>query len=312
MPDVKISELPAAAAVADAMQFEVNDAGTSRRVTAAQVKEHVAGATNGVLARTGAGVVTARTITGTAPVTVANGNGVSGNPTIGVTLATVTEAEDGTGTGLMNATLTAAAIAAQAGGGGGGGGAWAPYNGTDGIFWSFAVNGVSAAIQTPDFENGYEYLVELRRVTPNRESARTINHQMNMTVEFQGVGTLSRPVVLIPAGSSGTEREVGSQGNTVIEYGPPVPAGTPYDALVETLSPRLLRHVHTLRRHYFVRGTIALSADPVALNEGLWAVGNGATTSRIRRLRFTFAGATTQFNGGEARLYRRGQTLLNP
>jgi hypothetical protein len=38
MSGIKISDLPAAAAALGAMQFEVNDAGTSRRVTADQIK----------------------------------------------------------------------------------------------------------------------------------------------------------------------------------------------------------------------------------------------------------------------------------
>lgn len=49
-------------------------------------------ATNGIIARTGAGTVAARTITAGTDITVSNGDGVSGNPTIGTnsTLATVT------------------------------------------------------------------------------------------------------------------------------------------------------------------------------------------------------------------------------
>jgi hypothetical protein len=42
MSGIKISDLPAASAALGAMQFEVNDAGTSRRVTAEQVKAYAA------------------------------------------------------------------------------------------------------------------------------------------------------------------------------------------------------------------------------------------------------------------------------
>ena len=42
-------------------------------------------ATNGIIARTGAGTVAARTITAGTEISVSNGDGVSGNPTIGVT-----------------------------------------------------------------------------------------------------------------------------------------------------------------------------------------------------------------------------------
>jgi len=47
--------------------------------------------TNGVLARTGAGTAAARSITGTAPIAVTNGDGVAGNPTISVSDITDTQ-----------------------------------------------------------------------------------------------------------------------------------------------------------------------------------------------------------------------------
>jgi hypothetical protein len=45
MANVKISDLTAASAVADANQFEINEAGSSKRVTAAQIKTYVGGGT---------------------------------------------------------------------------------------------------------------------------------------------------------------------------------------------------------------------------------------------------------------------------
>jgi len=43
MANVKISDLSAASAVADANQFEINESGTSKRVTASQVKSYLTG-----------------------------------------------------------------------------------------------------------------------------------------------------------------------------------------------------------------------------------------------------------------------------
>lgn len=68
--------------------------------------------TTGVLTRTGAGAISARTIAGTSPVSVSNGDGVAGNPTISVgaastsatgvvELATTAEALAGTSTSLV-------------------------------------------------------------------------------------------------------------------------------------------------------------------------------------------------------------------
>jgi hypothetical protein len=75
---------------------------------------------NGLVARTGSGTVAARTITGTAPITVTNGDGVIGNPTVAVSAATTsaagvvqlaTSAEAITGTDAAKA-VTSATLAA--------------------------------------------------------------------------------------------------------------------------------------------------------------------------------------------------------
>jgi hypothetical protein len=65
-------------------------------------------ATNGVIARTGAGTVAGRTITGGTNITVTNGDGVSGNPTISTsaTTCTGTVTSIATGTGLTGGTIT--------------------------------------------------------------------------------------------------------------------------------------------------------------------------------------------------------------
>ena len=115
MANVKISDLPAAVAAQLAMEFEVNDAGTSRRVTAAQIDTLVLGATNGFVARTGTNARAARTLTAGTGVAVTNGNGASGNPAIA--LSTAAQASlakaDNAQPAFMLAVLTANASAAK-------------------------------------------------------------------------------------------------------------------------------------------------------------------------------------------------------
>lgn len=62
-------------------------------------------ASNGMIARTGAGTVSARTITGTSPISVSNGDGVSGAPSI--SLGTVPIANGGTGQTTQTAGMDA-------------------------------------------------------------------------------------------------------------------------------------------------------------------------------------------------------------
>jgi hypothetical protein len=86
---------------------------------------------NGLVARTGAGTAAARTVTAGTGITVTDGDGVAGNPTVAATLASQAEAEAGTdNTKLMtplrlrnalNATGSAPVYACRA---------WVNFNGT--------------------------------------------------------------------------------------------------------------------------------------------------------------------------------------
>lgn len=82
-------------------------------------------ASAGMIARTGSGTVAARTLTAGTGISIINGDGVAGNPTI---------------------------TAGAAG--------WEAYNTTgDGKFYDFAVHGAVASVETPTFADGYEYMI---------------------------------------------------------------------------------------------------------------------------------------------------------
>ena len=84
MTGVKISELPAAGSAAGGMEFEVNDSGTSRKVTGTQIKAftdqhtHAPSAIDmagpGLVGRSGAGAGAAQEVTAVAPFTLGSGN----------------------------------------------------------------------------------------------------------------------------------------------------------------------------------------------------------------------------------------------
>lgn len=120
MANIKVSELPAASAASTSQEFEVNDSGTSKKVTGSQIKSfvkdglvltditdvtasitelnYVDGVTSAIQTQLN-DKFKQRTITGTTDqITVTNGDGVSGNPTIAAVIASQAEAEAGTNT----------------------------------------------------------------------------------------------------------------------------------------------------------------------------------------------------------------------
>lgn len=129
MANVKVSELPAASAASTSQEFEVNDSGTSKKVTGSQIKSfvkdgliltditdvtasitelnYVDGVTSSVQDQLN-DKFKQRTITGTTDqITVTNGDGVAGNPTIAAVIASQAEAEAGTdATKLMTSERT--------------------------------------------------------------------------------------------------------------------------------------------------------------------------------------------------------------
>jgi hypothetical protein len=75
-------------------------------------------ATNGLVARTGAGTAAARTLTAGTGITITDGDGVAGDPTVAASIATQAEAEAGTDNAkLMTPLRVAQAVAVAVGAG---------------------------------------------------------------------------------------------------------------------------------------------------------------------------------------------------
>lgn len=90
-------------------------------------------ASAGMIARTGAGTAAVRTLTAGTGISISNGDGVAGNPTISSTVGAT---------------------------------GWEPYNTpSDGLYYDFAVQGAVANVETPTFADGYEYMIILDALT---------------------------------------------------------------------------------------------------------------------------------------------------
>lgn len=106
---------PAGSIAATRVQAALIELDNEKQAISALLTSVAAIATNGILAKTGAGTAVARTIVGTAnEITVVNGDAVAGNPTFALVKPSQAEAEAGLDANKpMNALRTAQAIAVQ-------------------------------------------------------------------------------------------------------------------------------------------------------------------------------------------------------
>jgi len=155
---------------------------------------------------------------------------------------------------------------------------WHPYNGTavgdgaNGVIWSFAVNGSVAAIETPDFVDGYEYRLVFSDVSANVGSGGDLRLQ----VYRQTSGAYSGVVNIFA-----------------------VSTGASFEGTVE-----VSRTKDVLRFHYGYGSIISGGGDSQSnVNTGTYPAFTHATAQKILKYRLSLS--VGNFTAGSVYLYRR-------
>lgn len=186
--------------------------------------------------------------------------------------ATAAESRAGTSTTkLMTPEQAKVAILAIAG--------WQPYTGTTGIFYDFAVNGAASQIETPEFEDGWEYMVLLNSLSSN---------------------ATSRPRVRVYRATSAAW---GGYANLANAGGDQIAANLWFLEHVWSL-PRLAKNLHTAVGSVYSGPSVLVNVDGAASDVAHTQVQFvHATAQKIGKVEYSFNAGT--IDAGTARLLRR-------
>ena len=151
---------------------------------------------------------------------------------------------------------------------------WHPYDmvkigdGNDGVFYDFAVSGAVASVETPVFDDGFEYAIRVAGISSTANAAAlVIDLYKEAAASYQNVYT--------------SVADIGSSANLV-------------DGWIEVRCPRLPKRVHAIE--FFVSINITALAGIAPMYD--------ATVQAISKARVRFSAGN--IDAGRIYLYRRG------
>lgn len=156
---------------------------------------------------------------------------------------------------------------------------WHPYDlvnvadGADGVIYDFSVDGVVTSIETPDFEDGYEYRLWFVSVTTTTSADTTLEMYRATSAAYD-----TATVIYTTNGGA-----------------------TTYTGCVEIPKPRLTRKTHAAH----IAVPFADDSSGAAPTPGALLVSHGASAEKIGKVRI----AAPSFNGGIIYLERRREYL---
>ena len=162
---------------------------------------------------------------------------------------------------------------------------WHPYDGVtegdgnDGLFYNFSVDGAELEIITPDFEDGYEYLI----MYEDASALSGTSMNLNLAVYHETSATYSSPVAV---GASGV-------------LGADVLAGR---AFIQ--APR-----RTSKTHFILHEGAEVSSTAMVTLTGSTAIQYHTTAQKLLRAKLYWS-SVVNFDAGKAWLYKRRTSMI--
>lgn len=159
---------------------------------------------------------------------------------------------------------------------------WHPYNKTavndanDGLIWSFAANGAVAEVVTPNFVDGFEYMIVLDRVLNSSNGNIRVDIYRETSAAYAGATTISTSTTSVPV-----------------------------SGVIEITRPRAVSKQHQI----FAR-TEGDASDSVAAQTPTFIVAKHTTAQKLLRARLNMNTGNITGSGGVGAIYLYKRRLL--